>query len=533
MVAVLLTVSSTTQPAEAQGSLPAGTTCFAFDESDDGSNALTHVSYLHTVVGGTSDTAATASITGNVENIAVRNDTGEIYAYDAGGNGATDTLYEVDPATGAFSAPPDFGLAGLGDVDAMFFQNDEDGDPTNDVLWVLVDPNVLTGYDINGAVVGGPVTVAVPAGEGIEGATWLAEPAPGEFFISYTVTGSGAPSVLASLGTGTTPLATPANLGTTEPDVEGLGTDGAGALYLTTGGDSTNSLYAVSPGPATGLLVDLSVGAPADGNADFESVDCSAPGIDLVKSVTAGPIDNGDGTFGYEFTFTVTNTGHEPLENIVLTDPYIFTPAGVTVSNLVNTGDSCSGATLLINAQCVFTDTVDLSAPVGDYNNAATVAADGAFGQPVTDDSDVTFPIPALALPAIDVVKTVVPQGTACPATFADAGPISLAAGAEDLYQFDYVVTAEPETNTATITGEDVTGATAPGSGNSNQAGTDALPRPAIDIVKTVVPQGTACPATFAAGLTPNDRIVAAVGQTVTYCINVINTGTGDADCRA
>jgi len=391
-VAMIASLAAAMGPAEAQlSTLPAGTTCFSFDEGGVGFGP-THASYLHTIVGPTSTTAATPSIIGNVESIAVRNDTGEIYAYDGGGFGGTDQLYAVDPATGAFSAPADYGLSSLGDVDAMFFVDDEDGDPTNDVLWVLVDPNVLAGFDITGAPVGVPITVAVPPGAGIDGATWLAEPAPGEFFVQYPQISSSTPSVLASLGTGTVPNATPVGIGTTEYDAEGLGTNGGDALYLTTGADGTDSLYSVTAAAAADLLVDLGLGAPSDGRDDFESVDCAQAAVTLSKTVTAGPIDNGDGTFGYEFTFVITNTGHVPLSNIILTDTYDFTLAGVTATDLASTND-CP-AELLIDASCSYVDTVNLRGRAGVYNNEAAVEATGSFGQPVTADDDVDFTVP-------------------------------------------------------------------------------------------------------------------------------------------
>ena len=111
---------------------------------------------------------------------------------------------------------------------------------------------------------------------------------------------------------------------------------------------------------------------------------------------------------------------------------------------------------------------------------------------------------------------------TSAPIATLDAGTTADAGSA------DVVVTATtPSLNTATVTGTDPGN---PGGPELTDSDVSTISGPVLEIRKTVVPgpAGT-CPATFADALDGDDSIATAVGDTVTYCFWVANTGFSDA----
>jgi len=104
-----------------------------------------------------------------------------------------------------------------------------------------------------------------------------------------------------------------------------------------------------------------------------------------------------------------------------------------------------------------------------------------------------------------------------------------LAAGATaDAGSIDVVVDASTvNPNTATVTGNDPADPNGPALTDADDS-SFTFGTPALEIRKTIVegPGGT-CPATFALAADGDDSIASNVGETVTYCFWVANTGTG------
>ena len=125
-------------------------------------------------------------------------------------------------------------------------------------------------------------------------------------------------------------------------------------------------------------------------------------------------------------------------------------------------------------------------------------------------------------------VTDVVVTDDQAPAGF-DGAIGTLAGGAEDSVSFNLVVAADtPTRNVAGATGVGPDGATLP---EVTDPANIELPAPTggLDIVKTVLPGAdAACPA-FAAGADGEGAALSVdVGDTVTYCIAVQNTGNGE-----
>ncbi len=160
---------------------------------------------------------------------------------------------------------------------------------------------------------------------------------------------------------------------------------------------------------------------------------------------------------------------------------------------------------------------------------AGGVAGDGA-ALAVSDGDTVTYCISVRNTGAGDATNVVVSDPMA-PAGF-DGAIGDLAAGAEaPALSFDVVVAegVTPLQNTASASGDGPNGPIGPVT-DTALITISALPDPVLEIVKTVVagPGGT-CP-DFAGGVAGDGAPLAAnVGDTVTYCISVRNTGAGNA----
>ncbi|MEM7082061.1 MAG: OmpA family protein [Pseudomonadota bacterium] len=128
--------------------------------------------------------------------------------------------------------------------------------------------------------------------------------------------------------------------------------------------------------------------------------------IGLAKSVSAGPINNGDGTFTLVYSLIAENMGAADLSNVQIVDDLAVTFAGAvsfTVDGTssvdftvnpafdgqVNTNVLTGLDALPIgqNGSVQLTVTVEPGGNLGPYNNTATVTATGPGGTPVTDVS--------------------------------------------------------------------------------------------------------------------------------------------------
>ncbi|MFK8016954.1 MAG: hypothetical protein AB8G17_16115 [Gammaproteobacteria bacterium] len=139
---------------------------------------------------------------------------------------------------------------------------------------------------------------------------------------------------------------------------------------------------------------------------DQGQVAIAPPAIGAAKSVSAGPVNNGDGTFTLTYDVLATNFGTVPLSDLQITDDLAATFAGATgfvvdsatsVGYAVNPGyNGVADTNLLLgtdtlgvgeSALIALTVTVTPGANNGPYNNQATASGTGPLGTPVTDDS--------------------------------------------------------------------------------------------------------------------------------------------------
>src|SRR5262245_43798980 len=139
--------------------------------------------------------------------------------------------------------------------------------------------------------------------------------------------------------------------------------------------------------------------APPPAIADF-------PQLGVAKSVSAGPVNHGDGTYSLTYRIRLENNGDETLSDLQVTDDLAATFAAATsfsVSSVsspdfaTNSGFDGSGDTnLLAGSDTLGVGTsgvVDLTVTVtpgealGPYDNSATGSALSAGGSPVSDVS--------------------------------------------------------------------------------------------------------------------------------------------------
>ena len=128
------------------------------------------------------------------------------------------------------------------------------------------------------------------------------------------------------------------------------------------------------------------------------------PAIGAAKSVSAGPVNNGDGTFTLTYDVIATNFGTVPLSNLQITDDLTATFAGAlgfvvddvsSVGFTVNPNFNGVGDTNLLagtdtltvgtSALVSLTVTVTPGANNGPYLNQAEASGTGPLGTPVTD----------------------------------------------------------------------------------------------------------------------------------------------------
>lgn len=131
------------------------------------------------------------------------------------------------------------------------------------------------------------------------------------------------------------------------------------------------------------------------------------PSIGIAKAVTAGPVNNADGSYALTYSFVVENAGDVDLADVQIDEPLATTFAGATfvIDSLTsteftvaapgfdgdaNTGLLAAGNTLAVGASgtVVVALTVTPGANLGPYNNTATASANSPSDSPVTDASD-------------------------------------------------------------------------------------------------------------------------------------------------
>jgi uncharacterized repeat protein (TIGR01451 family) len=283
----------------------------------------------------------------------------------------------------------------------------------------------------------------------------------------------------------------------------------------------THTITANDPDPLTNSVTATAVGATSGATvSDQDSCDTDIlhqPGISVQKTCPAG------GHVGDTITYsiTVTNTGNERLDDLVVTDALL----GGTLSSFPTS--------LAVGGSSTRTFTYTLTANDPDpLTNSVTASGTGADSGTQVSDTD-SCQTDVLHTAGIDVSKTC-PEGgnigdtITYSITVTNTGdealtdvvvndpllggdlagfPSTLAVGASVTKTFTHTITADdpdPLTNTVTASG---TGADSQASvQDTDSCGTDVHHQPGISVQKT-------CPE------------AASIGDTITYSITVTNTG--------
>jgi len=332
-----------------------------------------------------------------------------------------------------------------------------------------------------------------------------------------------------------------------------------------------------TPNPNTATVTGTD---PADPNgppltdSDQSGIVSGTPALEIRKTIVSGPTGvcpatftaavDGLDTLGVQigdvvtYCFWVANTGDGPAIDVLVTDPDLGYSAAPIAT--LEGGDSVLAGQV--------DETIDAATP--NPNTASVTGTDPLNpNTPLTDSDDSGI---AVGIPFLEIRKTVVPGPTgACPTSFADSindvdhlptaigdtvtycfwvsnvgvgpaadvtvtdaaigftsTPAPLAAGAELFAgSQDLIVTATtPALNVATVTGIDPANPNDPPLTDDDPS---VISGPVLEIRKTVVAGGTPCPATFVDAVDGDDTLATAVGETVTYCFWVANTGFTEA----
>ncbi|MCH1868009.1 hypothetical protein MJ876_15910, partial [Nocardioides sp. CFH 31398] len=204
-------------------------------------------------------------------------------------------------------------------------------------------------------------------------------------------------------------------------------------------GEYRNSATAVAEAPGSGTIRSAA-------SSTTTSVVEPDPALVLEKSATTTDL-NGSGTTdeGDEilYTFTVTNTGNVPLDDLAVEDPLLAgqpTPIGVTCdATRLGTSPATSSTTCTADAPYVVTAADEVAGRVTNLADATAVDPDGG---PVTSPDDRTVTRTTLGDAELDVVKS---------ATVTDVDD-SRITDAGDEIAYTFVVT-----NTGNLTITDVT----------------------------------------------------------------------------
>jgi uncharacterized repeat protein (TIGR01451 family)/gliding motility-associated-like protein len=179
-------------------------------------------------------------------------------------------------------------------------------------------------------------------------------------------------------------------------------------------GSYLNSAVASAQNSSGNTISDISQNGTStdpdsDGNPQNNSVSTPVtftenPSIGVAKTVTSGPVVNGDGTYDLTYTITVRNMGDVPLKNVQVTDDLNTSFGGAPVTKLsltsaalaVNASYTGTGANNLLDGTDIMAvndiRTIILSIRVtptgaGPFSNSATGTANGPGGTSTTDDS--------------------------------------------------------------------------------------------------------------------------------------------------
>jgi len=171
-------------------------------------------------------------------------------------------------------------------------------------------------------------------------------------------------------------------------------------------------------------------------------VDTPAPRLALVKRA-ATPVDvNGDGLVNagdtVQFTFTVTNTGNIPINQILIDDPKL-TAAGIGITCDVTSLAPNEATTCRADGVYTITDEDEADASADNVATARGVAATGRRTE--SEPSEVSIPLEAAA-PGLSVVKEAGDPVDANGSGIIDAG---------DTIQYTFTVT-----NTGNVTIDDL-----------------------------------------------------------------------------
>ncbi|MDH3588162.1 MAG: OmpA family protein, partial [Gammaproteobacteria bacterium] len=227
-------------------------------------------------------------------------------------------------------------------------------------------------------------------------------------------------------------------------------------VTVTPGGDLgpyDNTAFAQGFSPAGSLTLDNSVdGLDSDPDGNNDPTDNTSPTpvsfvedpvIGTAKSVSAGPVNNGDGTYTLTYSIFVENTGDVPLTSVQVVDDLAATYAlatgfvGGPVSSgdfVVNAGyDGSSDTNLLAGTDTLLVGgsgtieipvTVTPGAFLGPYDNSATASGTSSGGMVVSDisqagtnpdpdgdndpgNNNVPTPVSFVEMPQIGVAKAV------------------------------------------------------------------------------------------------------------------------------
>ena len=168
-------------------------------------------------------------------------------------------------------------------------------------------------------------------------------------------------------------------------------------------GDYTNTAQVAS---SSLLDPDSTPGNNDPAEDDQDSAVVTTVLIGVAKSVSAGPVNNGNGTFTLDYSIIIENFGSGNISNLQVTDALNTTFAGATgfVVDAINSTDFTVNAgydgqadpsllngtdTLAVGTSGTVTLTVTVTpgGNLGPYSNIATATGVGPGGTPVTDDS--------------------------------------------------------------------------------------------------------------------------------------------------
>jgi uncharacterized repeat protein (TIGR01451 family) len=173
-------------------------------------------------------------------------------------------------------------------------------------------------------------------------------------------------------------------------------------VTATASDDSGNSISDVSN---DGMDNDPDNNGPGDNSTPTPVTFAENPVIGLAKRITAGPINNGDGTFGVTYEFKVQNLGDVKLLNVQVTDDLTATFGSTLVSStFLSSGDftinpNFNGSTdvnLLLGTDMLDINdigTIILSIQFvptsqGPFSNTASATANGPGNTPTADVSN-------------------------------------------------------------------------------------------------------------------------------------------------